>query len=700
MSDPAAPAKTPEVKYDYPGHETDDNAIKTVETALAAKFPESYKEGLASSAKDAPINEAEAQGKIQKAKQDAKQEEISNPDAVKKEQQESPPPPTQVAALKPDVHGAHGAAPGPKTAKGGSSAPAPKAPAKPKSAPANAPAGAMPGAPQPIVLAAMESSGDGSLDGFLNGYSPKSAEPGERISKIKDMSEVAKGFDGQLENTVNVGGGFFEGAKAKTNDFLFGKKEVGQTFGENPYGKVHDQLGGMMEKISRVQGFVSIVGNVCGKLGMILTILGLFGFIFPPIGAAISAVARILNVVGLVCDLLGLALSGVLTGLNGVVLARQIGKGASNEEKAATADMMMGEANAAGGHLMNLAMAYGGQFMKGFKAASKGVLGSLMKRFKSVVGKFASKTLGHVANWAKKMGYKVGFGLEKAEASAAPGLAKRAATKVGSWGKAAWNSPGKAIDKLKEAKWVQKVNNSGFSKGLERAAGKTNNSLFAKLDGQGLEHLGQEGRREVFTANMERKFESAAQVEARAAFEASEQNAIADAGNKERAQIERDIKAQRATGNTLYDESTAGPNLNEEKAVASREAYESADKLEKGEEKAVAKAEAHRQKEGERVGQEGRRAAPREEGRHEAKRREERNVDEWKDDPKAFQDKTEKLEKDLKKAEKPRTARRRVRRGRKRRPSRPSTSRRRSRSARRPVARLPAARRWKRSRGP
>jgi len=653
MADPAAPAKTAEVKYDYPGHEADDNAIRTVETALAAKYPDSYKEGLASSAKDAPIKEEEARGKIAKAKQDAKQEETSNPDAVKKEQQESPPPPTQVAAVKPEVHSAHGAAAGPTAAKGGAPAPAPKAPAKPSGAPGKAPAGAMPSAPQPIVMAAMESSGDGGLDGFLNGYSPKSTEPGERISKIKEMSEVAKGFDGKLENTVNVGGGLFEGAMAKGNDFL-GKKEMSQLSAtENPYAKVHDQLSGMMTGISRVQAFVSIVGNVCGKLGMILTILGLFGFIFPPIGAAISAVARVLNVVGLVCDLLGLALSGVLTGLNGVVLARQIGKGASNEEKAATADMMMGEANAAGGHLMNIAMAYGGQFMKGFKAASKGVLGNLMNRFKSVVGKFASKTLGPVANWAKKMGYKLGIGLEKEAGAAAPGLAKRAATKVGSWGKAAWNAPGAAIDKLKEAKWVQKVNKSGFSKGLERAAGKVDNSVFARLDGQGLEHLGKNAGQKVFTAGMEAKFEAAAQGEARAAFEASEKNAIADAGNKERAQIEKNINAQRETGNTLKAESTAGPNLNEEKAAASTAAYNTADKLEQGEDKAVAKAETRRQKEGEKEWDkkaEEQRVEKKEE--KDAKRREERNVDEWKDDPAAFQAKTEKLEKDLEKVEK------------------------------------------------
>jgi len=343
----------------------------------------------------------------------------------------------------------------------------------------------------------------------------------------------------------------------------------------------------------------------------------------------------------------------VLTGLNGVVLARQIGKGASNEEKAATADLMMGEANAAGGHLMNLALAYGGQFMKGFKSASKGILGNLMKRFKSVVGKFASKSLGPVVNWAKKMGYKLGFGLEKAGASAAPGLLKRSATKAASWGKAAWNSPGKAIDKLKDAKWVQKVNNSGFSKALERGAGKVENSTFAKLDGKGFEHFGKQAGEKVFTANMERKLEASAQADARAAFEASEKNAVANAGNKERAQIESNIKGERAAGNKLYDESTAGPNLDETKAVASSGAYKRAEQLEQGEEKAVTKAETHRQKEGEKEWEkksEEQRAEKKE--AKSAKRREEQNVDEWKSDPKAFQDKTEKLEKDLEKTEK------------------------------------------------
>src|SRR4051812_21843273 len=140
MAEPTAPTKQPEVKYDYPGHEADDNAIKTVETALAAKYPDSYKEGLANSAKDAPIKEEEAQGKIDKAKQDAAKEESSNPDAVKKEKAESPPPPTQVAAVKPEVHSAHGAAPGPKTPQGGGSAAAPKAAPKPQALPAAAPA--------------------------------------------------------------------------------------------------------------------------------------------------------------------------------------------------------------------------------------------------------------------------------------------------------------------------------------------------------------------------------------------------------------------------------------------------------------------------------------------------------------------------------------------------------------------------------
>ena len=60
---------------------------------------------------------------------------------------------------------------------------------------------------------------------------------------------------------------------------------------------------------------------------------------------AVSGIARILNVVGIICEAVAFALSGVLTGLNGVVLAQQIAAGSSAEEKAATADLMMSEAN-------------------------------------------------------------------------------------------------------------------------------------------------------------------------------------------------------------------------------------------------------------------------------------------------------------------------------------------------------------------
>ena len=63
----------------------------------------------------------------------------------------------------------------------------------------------------------------------------------------------------------------------------------------------------------------------------LLIVVGLLAMILGPIGVAIEAVARVLNVVGIICDAVGMVLSGILTGLNGVVLAKQIGKGASNE---------------------------------------------------------------------------------------------------------------------------------------------------------------------------------------------------------------------------------------------------------------------------------------------------------------------------------------------------------------------------------
>ena len=586
MSDPApADPKALEVKYAYPDAEKDDAAIQKVESAIAQRFGGSFKEGL--EAKNAPIDESEARAKIAEGKKQEEAERASGSEEVQKELKDSPPP-KPGAPVKPQVDppkAAPAAAAEPKKGgKGGAPAPAQGAKGKPDAG--GAPK-AVPGAPQPIVLRAA-SLGDGELDAYLDSYPSKGKDTTETLSKIKEMSKIAQGFDGKLDSYVASGSGVLDAAKGKVIDFL-GKKEMSAIFSKNPYEKVEGGLGTLMRGLSTINNVVSIVGNVCSKIGLILTVVGLFGMIFPPIGAAVSAIARVLNIIGIVCSVLGLALSGVLTGLNGVVLAKQIGKGASNEEKAATADLMMSEANAAGGHIISLAMAYGPKFMKGFKSASKGVIGQLFKRFKGAVGVFATKTLGPVANWAKNIGYKLGFGLGKG-----PGLLGKA----GGLAKKAWNAPGKLLEKARESSLVKRINNSKAMQGLERWSNSVNNSRLVRAH-EAVENFAERagakagaGVDKLVTKYKPTWGKEALEADIKALENAknaaAKKNAADDAANREKARIERDIAASRKKGDNLFGETGTG---NPDKALASREAYDKASELEAGKKKAVKQAE-------------------------------------------------------------------------------------------------------------
>ena len=246
-------------------------------------------------------------------------------------------------------------------------------------------------APAPTIASAVAGAGnDQQLDGILNTYTPKSPQTTQTLGRIKQMGDVAQGFNGQLDVYVSQGGAI-DSTIAGSMNFLGAGKDANAVWRNNPYRKVHGVLGGIMTGMSAVKSVCSIVGSICGKLGMVLTVIGLLGMIFPPIGAAVSGIARILSVVGLVCDAISFVLSGILTGLNGVVLAQQIAAGASAEEKAASADMMMSEANDAASGFVNLAMMFGPKFMKGMLGSSKGVVASLLKRAKATIGRIAQR---------------------------------------------------------------------------------------------------------------------------------------------------------------------------------------------------------------------------------------------------------------------------------------------------------------------
>ena len=629
--DPAAALQ----KYTYPGAEADDAAIKKVESAIQKNCGDGFTAGLQAKAANAPITEGEVQAKKADAESQAKSEAASNPDKVKKEAQESPPGKLDSGtAVKPQIKEASPSKGGPKEPQKGKGEGPPKKPGG-AGAPGKGGGEGAPKAPTALVLAAAQ-SGDGNIDKYLNDYSPKSAETTEKLSKIKEMSAVGKQMDAQVEGYVKNGDGAMATAKAGAINFL-GKKEFEAAFGENPYAKVQGGLGTIMRGLSRFQNVVSIVGNVCGKIGMVLTVVGLLGMIFPPLGAAVSAVARVLNVIGIICDVIGFVLSAILTGLNGVVLAKQIASGASNEEKAATADLMVTEATSASSHVMSLAMSYGPGFMKGFKSASKGMIGALFSKFKSVVGKFAAKALGPIANWAKNVGYKLGIGLEKEAKVAGEGMLKKA-----------WKLPGTALEKIRNTSFVKKVNASSFSQGAEKFAAKVDNIGWVnKVDGFG-EGLGKSaGGKLEAKAGWKKSLEDSAKNDATATAQAIERNAGADAANREKATIEREIKAKRASGNEQYEQSTAGGHgvVDEGAAVRSREAYEEADRLEKNEAKAVSDAE----KEGKKDARKETRDKANEEKREkrakeEEEKTEEKRIEDFKRNPKDYDRETRGLE--------------------------------------------------------
>ena len=640
---PDAPNLDPKAalaKYDYKGADEDQKAINKVETAIAAHFPASYTAGLAEKSANPPIKEDEVHGKIEKAKADAN-EKAANDEDAKKELKEDPNAknPPKGAVVKPAVQAAHVAKPPAVEAKkGAAGAAGPHGAGKAGGKDAKGSGHDVGAAPASITLQAAN-TGEADIDGWLDKYPKKSHEPTERLSKIKEMSAVAKGFDGKLEKYVD-GSGKVDSATSKLSNFL-GKKEVTAAFGDNPYAKVEGGLGKIMRGISRFANVVSIVGNVCTKIGLVLTVVGLLGMILPPIGAAVSAVARVLNVVGIICDVLGVVLGGILTGLNGVVLAKQIAKGASNEEKAATADLMVTEATSVGGHVLSLAMTYGPGFMKGFKSASKNVIGNLFAKFKGVVGKFAGKALGPVANWAKNIGYKMGIGLEKEAKVAGSGLMSKV-----------WKAPGTALEKIRDTKMVKAINNSAALKGVERFVGKVDNIGWVnKVDGVG-ESLGKaagSGRAAAFSD----KLKLSAEEDAKVIAVSIERNAGRDAANRERETIDRDITKNREVGNNqLADHRGEDGRIPQANVRRSDAAYAKADELEAGRAEAIANAEKDEGKAAKKEYEDGRRDEKKEARAEEKKEKtEEKRVEEFKKDPKKYQNETAAQEGRLKSAE-------------------------------------------------
>lgn len=420
-----------------------DTAIVTrVESAIAHSPMGWLQSVLGETSAKAASDQGEVQGKLAEHKKIIDDNKAAAPP-------DAGTAPALAPAAKPAVAKSTGGGKAPavnpnKAAAGPATAAKPKAVAKPAKAPAKA-TGAM---PKGMATAAGGTETDGELDAMLNGYTPKGQQGTAMLSRITQMGQIAQGFRGSLDNYIAQGGAAEQAIAGAAN--LIGQgKNASAIWATNPYKKMGGTLGKIMTGISAVKSMATMVGEICTKLGLVLTVVGLLGMIFPPIGAAVSGVARLLSSVGLICDLVGLALSGVLVGMNGVVLAKQIATGASAEEKAATADLMVTEANDAAASVMSVAMQFGPKFFKGVSGASKSVIGSLFRRAKAVIGRIAVKMGGPVINFGKRIGARLARGASKAynwtasklggaartaEAGAPkPGMVSRMKSKVAGW---------------------------------------------------------------------------------------------------------------------------------------------------------------------------------------------------------------------------------------------------------------------------
>ncbi len=184
---------------------------------------------------------SQVQGKVEEQKNLVAQ----NQDKAPKDAGPAPAPgPATHPAVAAPVVSAHAGPTTPAPATGGAPAQHATIPAAApaKSAPAAAPAAA----PAPTIAQAVASAGsDSQLDGILNAYTPKAQQTTQTLGRIKQMGDIAQGFNGQLDVYVAQGGAVERGIAATAN-FLGTGKDVSAVWANNPYRKVHGILGGIM----------------------------------------------------------------------------------------------------------------------------------------------------------------------------------------------------------------------------------------------------------------------------------------------------------------------------------------------------------------------------------------------------------------------------------------------------------------------
>lgn len=430
--------------------------------------------------------EAKAKAREMKA-QEAKAKEKALKEG-KKVDGESPLKPANVAV--PQVKapsGQKGEAKGAQKAKlkGPDAKPKPQA-QKPKETKVDQPAAPKQGA--------NEKGAKADVDAEIRDYlakAPKDESKREIHANVKQLADAAsnlaesapapKAKDGAAKGALKAMVPGMDSLFAKTDkekaDTDFGKMTGA---GENPYAQFDGTLKTWGSKIFRVRNFLTGASSLLGKVGTVLTVIGVLISITgigAPLGAPIATIGRVLGVITLVMDAINFILSAILTGLLAMELAKEPPPDPAKVQK--LAGQLLEESANTFSALLSVGLALpgvqklAGMVAGGVKKLATGVA-SMVGKFIGKVGLGAAKGLGKVlAAGFNKVKAKLGSTLVKT----GPGFFDKTKNFFGKGADLAKTGFGKAKDFVGRtgSKLAQKVNGP-----LEKAMAKFENSAVGK----------------------------------------------------------------------------------------------------------------------------------------------------------------------------------------------------------------------------
>lgn len=329
---------------------------------------------------------------------------------------------------------------------------------------------------------ANEKGAKGDIDAEVRDYlakAPKDESKREIHANVKQLADAAsnlaesapapKAPDGAAKSALKalVPGAdtvmaALDGDKKALADSDLGKM-VGA--GENPY----DQFDGVLKtwggKIYRVRNFLSGASSLLGKVGTVLTVIGVLISITgigAPLGAPIATIGRVLGVITLVMDAINFILSGILTGLLAMELAKEPPPDPAKVQK--LAGQLLEESANTFQALLSVGMALPGvQKLAGLVVGGAGKIASGLTK---MVGKFLGKV---GAGAAKGLGKMIAAGWNKLKTSVFKATALKSGpgffSKVGNVAKAGLDKGKALFTKGKDfvgrtgSKLIDKINN-------------------------------------------------------------------------------------------------------------------------------------------------------------------------------------------------------------------------------------------------